>query len=210
MSADTRGQATRPRVRGASLATRLRRAGGEQWSLAGGTATAVVYRSPQTLRVVLHGVFTPPAWEALMLRVSSERADRIELVVDPRAIMATCCRFAAEAVVRAIPARSGPCRIHIGVQVASLSWALELALLMTGAGHPMVPFVVPDDAMPASQGRAGESSRRQWLADMHVRGERAAKVLRGDLTHTREDWEEEAAHVAAALVLDRVMRSALS
>ena len=111
----------------------------ELWHL--GSALAIVHRSAQTLQVRLQGVVTAMAFEAVHLRLASERATRRDLVIDHDAMMVLTCRSAAEAALRG--SAIGPAELlHIGVPCTKLAWALEHCLLMTHEGQPRVAFVL--------------------------------------------------------------------
>lgn len=116
----------------------------EQWPL--GSALAIVHRSAQTLRVRLQGVITAMAFEALHLRLSGERTDRRELVLDHDAMMVLTCRSAVEAALRG--SRADDRLVYVGVPCTKLVWALEFCLLMTREGQQRVAFVL--ERMPSA------------------------------------------------------------
>lgn len=110
----------------------------EIWAL--GTATAVIEQGEARLTVVLRGIVTAAAYEALHTRIGRERPQRrrhaVRLVVDDDALLVATPKSLAQAAGRGTPAdHTGPAFI-ITVAVPSwrLRWAVLHCLLLTGEG----------------------------------------------------------------------------
>lgn len=110
----------------------------ETWAL--GTATAAIEREAGQLNVVLRGIVTAAAYEALHVRIERERPPQrrhaIRLVIDDDVLLVATPKSLAQAAGRGTPAdRTGPAFI-ITVAVPSwrLRWAVLHCLLLTGDG----------------------------------------------------------------------------
>lgn len=128
----------------------------ETWAL--GTATAVIERRAGRLNIVLRGIVTAAAYEALHDRIGRERLQQrrrtaFRLSLDDDALLVATPKSLAQAAGRGTPAgHTGPeFIITVAVPFWRLRWAVLHCLLLTGEG--LLRSVEPIDREVAEPSR---------------------------------------------------------